>query len=187
MAIELPSPRLGGRGRAHHRDVVEPLAVLLEVVVVQLAQRVVQLHDVAREGEPPRAERRAQQAERRLALRLGHRLEADALAHVEVLVHPLAPLGVVDAKRRPRALVGGERGQPLLGGKAHRRSRDTRRAKREQARHRRAVGRDALEGLGQPARLGVGRHLEKALGAGGRGRALRDGEPHAAAGGQHRG
>ena len=52
MAVELPAPRLGGRGRAHHGDVVEPLAVVLEVVVVQLAQRVVQLHDVARELSP---------------------------------------------------------------------------------------------------------------------------------------
>ena len=48
VAVELPSPRFGGRRLAHDGDVVLPLAVLVEVVAGQLAERFVQVHDVAR-------------------------------------------------------------------------------------------------------------------------------------------
>ena len=113
MAVELPAPRLGGRGLAQHRDEVQPFAQKL-MIVRELGQRFVQAHDVARELQPLRAERRAHEAEGRLALRLGHLLEADALAHVEVLVHPFAPFGIVDGKQRPGALLGGEDGEELL-------------------------------------------------------------------------
>ena len=95
------------------------------------------------------------------ALRLGHFLEADALAHVEVLVHPLAPLGVVDGKGRLRALRAGERGEPRLGGQPHRLGGDARGADGKQARDGRAVVVMPLKA--RPARgLGVGRHLETA-------------------------
>ena len=47
MAVNLPAPRLAGGGRTHHRDVVQPFAVLLKVVIVQLAQMVIESHDVA--------------------------------------------------------------------------------------------------------------------------------------------
>ena len=56
VAVELPAPRLGGGGLPHDRDVVLPLAVLVEVVAGQFAEGLVEAHDVARELQPPGAE-----------------------------------------------------------------------------------------------------------------------------------
>ena len=120
MAVDLPAPGLVGGGFAHHGDPVEPLVVFGEVVAVQLAQGAVEVHDVAAQLQSVRAERRAHQAEGGLALGLVHLVEADALADVEVLVHPLAPLVVVDGEGRSGVLVLGQRCEELLGGFADR-------------------------------------------------------------------
>ena len=66
------------------------------MIVGQFGERLVEPHDVAGQLQAARAQRGLQQAEGRVALRLGHLLEADALAHVEVLVHPFAPFRIVD-------------------------------------------------------------------------------------------
>ena len=123
VAVDLPAPGLVGGGLAHHGDPVEPLVVLGEVAAVQLAQGAVEVHDVAAQPESVRAERRAHQAEGGLPLGVVHLVEADALAHVEVLVHPLAPLVVVDREGGPGALVLGQRCQERLCGHADRRGR----------------------------------------------------------------
>ena len=120
---------------------------------------------------PLALERRAQQRERGVALGLRHLLEAHALAPVEVLVHPLAPLGIVHGERRARALLRRQRREERLGGLAHRLGRDAGRANREEPGHDLAVGGDAAERLGQAARFEVLGPLEEARLAIGRGRA----------------
>ena len=65
---------------------------------------------------PRGAQGSAQQTEGRIALRVGHLLEADALAHVEMLVHPLAPFRIVDREHGPGALLRGQARQEALGG-----------------------------------------------------------------------
>ena len=55
MPVELPSPGICGGRRAHHREVVQPLAVLVEVLA-QLGEMVIEPHDVARLLEPSGAQ-----------------------------------------------------------------------------------------------------------------------------------
>jgi hypothetical protein len=158
MAVELPAPRLGRRRRAHHCDPVQPLVVLDEVVVVELAERAIQLHDVAAQLQPLRAQRGAHQPEGGFALCFAHLVEADALAHVEADVHPLAPFDVIDGVLSLAPLLVAERRQEFLGGDAHGLGGDAGGAHGEQAAHRLAVGCDALERLGETAFFGGARH-----------------------------
>ena len=153
------------RRRAHHRDPVEPLAVVVEVLVIQLAQRVVEPHDVARLLHALGAECGAQQGDGRLALGLRHLLEARALPEIEVLVHPLAPFRVVHRKHRRGTLLWGQRGEEHLGGLADGRGRDAGRAEGEEPWDQVAVGRDPLKRLGQPACFGLVRQASGALAA----------------------
>jgi hypothetical protein len=127
MAVELPSPRLGRRWRAHHGEVIQPLAVLIEVIVVELAEGVIEAHDVAGELQALGAECRAQQRKPRFTLGTAHVLKADALADVEALIHPLAPLIGVHRKDGGTALNFSQarqervrRGANGLGGNARR-------------------------------------------------------------------
>ena len=153
MAVDLPAPRLGGRWRPHHGDVIEPLAIRLEIVVVQFAQRVIELHDVAAQRQPAGAERGAQQAEGGLTLGRRHLGEADTGATVEMLVHPAAPLGIVDVERGALALLRRERGEEGRGGLLDRRRGDAGRLHAEQSRHDGAVGSHALERVGEAFRF----------------------------------
>ena len=163
MAVELPSPRLGRRRLAHQRDVVLPLAVLLEVVAVELGQRVVQLHDVLGQRQAPGAQRRAQQGDRRGALRGGQLLEAHALTPVEVLIHPLAPLGVIDGERRAAALFVGEAGEEGDRRRPYRLGGHAGGPHRVEIGLRRPGGGDAPERLGEALGLGLARALGELL------------------------
>ena len=60
VAVDLPAPGLIGRRRAEEAQPVEPLAVLL-VAAGDLADQLVEPHDVARRVEAVRAEARAQE------------------------------------------------------------------------------------------------------------------------------
>jgi hypothetical protein len=133
------------------------------MIVRELGQRLVQAHDVARELHPSRAERRPQEAEGRLALRVGQFQEADPLAHVVVLVHPFAPLGIVDGKQRSGALLGGEGGEESLRRLADRGGGHPSGLEGEQPGHDLAVGGDARERLGQSCALGRVRPLAELL------------------------
>ena len=151
MAVELPAPGFRRGRRAHHGQVVLPLAVLLEVVVVQLAERLVQPHDVARLLQPARAQRGAQQRDAGFTLRRRQLLEADPLADVEVLVHPLPPLVVVHRRtpscRAARRRARRETPRPLsvTGAVETPGGLDA-----EEVRHDLPAGGHALERLGQP-------------------------------------
>src|ERR1019366_3291667 len=92
-----------------------------------------------------------------------HLLEADALAHVEMLVHPLAPFRIVHRKHGAVALLLGEARQEALGGGADRRGRDSGGMNAEEAGLDGSVGRDAFEWLGQTLPLVIGGHLPEAL------------------------
>ncbi len=111
VSVELPAPGLGGRRLAHDRDPVLPVAVLDEVVAVELTEGFVEVHDVARQLQPLGAQRRAEHGERGLALRRRHLLERDAFTKVGMLVGPFAPLHVIDGKDRLGALRGRQRFQ----------------------------------------------------------------------------
>ena len=167
VAVELPSPRLGRRRRPHDRQVVPPFAQLVEVAVVELGERFIEAHDVARLLQPACAQPGAQQPEGGLALRGRHVQESDAVPEVEALVHPLPPLGVVHRPERSGALWRGEGSEKGLGGGADRRRRDTRRRDAEQARLDLAAGRDATKRIGEAGRLRLQRqplqHLGRAL------------------------
>ena len=157
MPVDLPTPRLGRRGLAHHRNVIEPLAVFGEVVVVKFTEGVVQLHDVLRQLQPLRAERRTQQSERRGALRLRHFQKTHALPHVAVHVHPFPPLAIVDRKRGLRPLLRRERGKKRDRGFFHRLRRHAGRTNVKQARLSFAIGRDADKRFRQRRRFPIHR------------------------------
>ena len=159
VAVELPAPGFSRRRRAHHGDEVLPFAQLVEVVVVQLGQRFVEPHDVAGLLQAAGAQRRAHQAEGRLALRRAHLQEAGAVPDVEALVHPLPPLGVVDRLQRLRPLGRGERAEECLGSRAHRRGGDAGGADGEEAALDASVGGDAAERIRQTRHLRFDRHL----------------------------
>ena len=105
----------------------------------------------------------SQQAERGSRCDVGHLLEADALAHVEMLVHPLAPFRIVHGEHGPGALLGGEAREETLGGVAHGRGGDAGGVNAEEAGLDRSVGRDAFEWIGQTFALVLGGHLAEAL------------------------
>src|SRR5207302_11297059 len=87
------------------------------VVIGQLGESLVESHDVASQLQAARAERRLQETKCGAALRFRQVPEADALAHIEMLIHPLAPFRVVDREHCPVALVFGEaREETLCGG-----------------------------------------------------------------------
>ena len=108
VAVEAPAPGVGGGRLAHDGEVIEFVAEE-DVVIAELGERFVEAHDVAREFKAARAERNAHQAERGVALRRRHFLNADSLAHVKVLVHPFAPLDVVDWVEAARELHARQR------------------------------------------------------------------------------
>src|SRR5262249_7928064 len=157
VAVELPTPRFCCRRRAHDSDVILPLAVFVEIVVGQLGQRVVEAHDVARLLQSFRAQAGAQQAERLFALRVGHLQKTDTLPGVKALVHPLAPLVVVDWKHRLVALGLGEARQKCLSRAPHGLGRYTRRMDAEKPGLDLTVSGDALERLCKARRLGLDR------------------------------
>ena len=89
----------------------------------------------------------------------GHLAEADALTLVEVLIHPLPPLGIVDAEGGAQALIGRQRREERGGRLAHRCGGDAGRLDGEEAGHELAIGSgDALVGLGESLRVRGGRH-----------------------------
>ena len=157
MAVELPAPRLGSRRRPHHRDVVPPFAVLVEVVAGQLGERLVEAHDVARLLQARALSAAPQQPERQLALAVGHLEKADTLANVEALVHPLPPLRVVHREDRlsRSACVSPARNTSA----ALRTAPSTRRwsARRRAPILNLAVRGEALEGVGEAGCLGFQR------------------------------
>ena len=167
MAVELPAPRLGRRRLAHHRDVVLPLAVLLEVVAVELASvslsfmmSCVSVRPLALNDARSRATAASRCAR-------GQLLEAHALTPVEMLVHPLPPLG----DHRRRTTCGWRCSSVRLARKATAAVRTgsvvtpvDRTAKR--SRLRRPGGGDAPERLGEALGLGLARALARIARAG---------------------
>ena len=134
------------------------------MVVGQLGEGLVETHDVAGQFQAARAQRCLQQAEGGAALGVRHLLEADALAHVEVLVHPLAPFRIVHREHGSAALLLGEARQEPLGGGADGRGRNAGGMNAEEAGLDGSVGGDAFEWLGQTLALVIGGHLPEALG-----------------------
>src|SRR5215210_2000331 len=128
------------------------------MVARKLGQSLVQSHDVARKLDASRAERCAHEAEGSLALRCGHFLEADALAHVEVLVHPFAPFGIVYWKHGFGALLRSERREKSLCRIAHRRGGNSCGLDGKQVSGDLSIRSDALERLGKSRALGFFRH-----------------------------
>lgn len=164
MPVELPSPGLRGRRFAHDGDPVTSFSIADKVVIVELAQRMIQLHDVARELQPFGAQRRAHQLEGRLSLAVVHAEKAGALAHIVILIHPLPPFDVVCRKKSFGPQRGIERRKKGAGGVANRFRRDARRPDREEVRLNCAVRGDPFEGLSQSACLRLDRHLAEAIG-----------------------
>ena len=163
MSVPLPAPRLGGGRLAHHGHVIAPLAVPIEVVVIHLPERVVQAHDVARLLEPFRAQPCAQQRDPRFALRVRHLEKTDALPNVEILIHPLAPFGIVHPERRLVALRLGDRREKRFGGFPYGFGRHTGRSDGKQTRLDLPIRRDPLEWRRQAGLLEVRGHLTEAL------------------------
>ena len=163
VAVELPAPRLGRRRRAHHRDVIAPLAVAIEVVVVQLAERVVEAHDVARLLQPLGAQRGAEQADRRpRAAPASSRGSSRPGARRS----PGSSTCATPGRRREDVVLsrcsGGERGEERVGGLAHRLGRDAGRAHRKQTRSSTCpFVVMPLNGSARPFRLRVPGHLEE--------------------------
>ena len=93
VAVDLPAPGLGLRWLPEHADEVHPLAVL-GPAAGDLADRVVQPHDVARGAEAARAERLLDQAQCSLALLVGQVFQQHAVAHQERVDVPPPPPGV---------------------------------------------------------------------------------------------
>src|SRR5271165_2455699 len=85
------------------------------MLVGQLRERLIQAHDVASQFEAFRAERSSHQAEGGISLRLGHLFETDSLTHVEMLIHPLAPLRVINREHGSSQLHAGERSDESFG------------------------------------------------------------------------
>ena len=163
VAVELPAPRLGRRRLAHHRDVVAPLAVAIEVVVVQLAERVVEPHDVARLLQPLRAQRRAQQPERRRrAAPASSRGSSRPAGRRSAGSSTSATPGSSSAKTVLSRCSGVSAARKPLGRLAHAGSVETPvdRIGNSPGSTWPCVG-DALERLGEALRLGVARHLEE--------------------------
>ena len=88
------------------------------MVIRQLGEGFVETHDVASQPQAARAQGCLQQTEGSAALSVRHLLKTDALAHVEVLVHPLAPFRIFHREHGPVALLLGEAGQETFGGGA---------------------------------------------------------------------
>lgn len=148
MSAKLPAPGVGGRGLAQDGDVVEPLAEE-SVVAGKLGQRFIQAHDVARKVEAFRAERGAHQAKGGVALRSCHFVEADSLAQVKVLVHPFAPLRVVDREHGSGELHAAKCRDEFFGGIADGLGGDSVRTDFKKAGSDLAVGCDSAEGSGE--------------------------------------
>ncbi len=105
MPFELPSPRLGGVRLSHHRQVIEPFAVLVDPLR-HLGNRFVQSHDAAGLLESFGAEGRRQQREGAFTLVLCHLFESNAGALGSVHVVPPPPLHIVCGERGGLALLG---------------------------------------------------------------------------------
>src|ERR1035437_5998479 len=97
------------------REEVAPFTEKL-VVIGQLGEGLVETHDVARQLQAARTQGCRQQTEGGGALRIRHLLEADALAYVEVLVHPLPPFRIVHREHGSLTLLHGEASQETPGG-----------------------------------------------------------------------
>ena len=146
MAVELPAPRAGVGWLAHHGEVVQALAVLIEPLG-HLGDGFVEAHDVARLLESLGAQRRLKERKRPRPLRFGHLLEAHALPRIAVDVVPLAPFEVIDRECRLRSLLGRERGQECNRRGPHGRRRDPGRADRKESGRHGPVRRHPLEGF----------------------------------------
>lgn len=114
---------------------------------------------------PFHAQRCAKEVEGLLALARRHLEKADALPHVEALVHPLAPFRIVHGKERSVSLDPGESGEKRLCRLADQSRGDPGRAESKQTRFRLSVGGDSLERLGQTRCLGRKRQSQE-LGGG---------------------
>jgi hypothetical protein len=134
------------------------------VIVREFGEGFIEAHDVAGELETAGAERGADQIEGKVALRFGHLLEADALAHVEVLIHPFAPLRIVDIEQRAGELHSGERGDKFFGGVADRLGGNAGGADVEEVGDDAAVSGDAFERRGEAFDFGFFGDLAEALG-----------------------
>ena len=111
---------------------------------------------------------------RLLPLLRRHLEEADALPHVEALVHPLAPLRIVHGEQR--SWLAASWVSPARNVSAALRTgvgRDSGRADAEQPGFNLAVRGDALERLGEAGRLGGKRETKQLLGRALRRRRLR--------------
>jgi hypothetical protein len=95
----------------------------------------VRFHDVQAELQACGAQRLAHQIERRVALRRGHLLEANALPNVNpvVDVRPSAPFGIVDSEDRLDLLCSRQRRKKVLGGRLDRCRGHARRFNRKEA------------------------------------------------------
>ena len=110
VAVHLEAPGFGGGGFAHDGEPIGPFTVAWHVAG-ELAECFIQAHDIARELEAFGAEAGAEQTEGGFTLGFGHVLKAHALADVKILVHPFAPLDIVDGELYFLALVGVKRGE----------------------------------------------------------------------------
>ena len=115
VAVKLPAPRFVLGRLAHEREVVKPLVQFFEVGG-DLAQRVVQAHDVAASLEALRAQPGIHQAVGSFALPLVQLRERHPLPGQGVLVCPAAPLRVIDRELRLAALLVSEGRQERSGG-----------------------------------------------------------------------
>ena len=169
MAVDLPAPRLVLRWLAEHADEVDPLAVL-GPAPGDLADGVVQPHDVARGAEAARAERLLDQPQRGRTLLVVEIFQQHAVTHQERVDIPPAPPGVrADLERAPAA-AGWRRAPPETrsprGGSARLRPRSS--ASGKETGDDVAVGGDPLERLADEALSAVA-HPAKALANVGRG------------------
>ena len=106
-----------------------------------------------------------EQLERRLALRLGHLLEADACAGRAMDVVPPAPFEIVHAKRGGAALIGDRASRKPRAASMTGRVETPGRAHGEQAGLNRAVGSEPLERVGRRI-LAAGLRLQRQCGHG---------------------
>ena len=149
VPVDLPAPGGRSRRRAHHAEPVEPLAVFLPSAG-DLADEVVQLHDVAHGREATLAQTRGQEREPALPLRRRQRIQQHAVAHeMGMDVAPPAPRVVVEREARPALLLTAERREKRRRRLDDRLRRHAGRCDGEQTSHRSAVLADAFERLRQ--------------------------------------
>ncbi len=178
VAVDLPAPRLVLRRLAEDADEVDPLAVL-RPAAGDLADGVVEAHDVARGAEAAGAQRVFDQAQGGVALGVSEVFQQHAVAHEEwVDIPPAAPRVGGELQARLLALGGVEGFEKFECGTPNRLGRDAGGRQREQVADDAAVGGDALEGLGDAA-ISRATHAIKALTHIGRWPSGRHGRPPA--------